>query len=116
MKEELKLPDPSMELEGQFIAELMDEDLETCVEAIQLAISAKRPKLAGKIFAILKEPVEMDEDLRKAERALAFFLINQTEEDWDEFQDIWEEYRENRKLRRFKARHRPQSNFGTRSW
>lgn len=113
----MRLPNRTEQEEETFLEQLAQEGNTTqCVAAIQDAIQEKRPQLAGKIFALIEEPVEMDEDLRKAQRALAFFLIHQREELWQEFQDHWEHYYKGNQGRRIRARHKPTLDLGTRSW
>jgi len=113
----MNLPNRSEQAEDIFLAELQKEsNTAQCVEAIQQAIQEKRPQLAGKIFALIQEPIEMDEDLKKAQRALAFFLIHQKDEQWLEFQEHWDSYYKSNQVRRIRARHKPTLDFGTRSW
>lgn len=113
----MNLPDRNEQAESIFLEQLQQEgDTSQCVEAIQQAIQQKRPQLAGKIFALIEEPIEMDEDLQKAQRALAFFLIHQKDEQWLEFQEHWDSYYKSNQGRRIRARHKPTLDFGTRSW
>ena len=112
------LPPRTMNEEKLFLVRLKEEGVtESYVEAIQVAIKEKRPQLAGKIFALITEPIEMEGDLRKAQRALAFFLIHQKEEQWQEVEEHWDYYyQKGRQGQRLRERHKPRLDFGTRSW
>lgn len=112
------LPKRTMEDENVFLEKLREKGVtESYVESIQAAIKEKRPLLAGKIFALITEPVEMEKDLRKAQRALAFFLIHQKEEQWQEVEEYWDYYYQKGKQgQRLRERHKPRLDFGTRSW
>ena len=114
----MNLPNRAEQEELRFLEELAQNgDTEQYILAIQKSIQEKRPQLAGKIFALIEEPVEMDGDLRKAQRALAFFLIHQREELWQEFQEHWDSYyHKSNQGRRIRARHKPTLDFGMRSW
>jgi len=113
----MNLPKRNEEAERNFVTQLMESaSQEECIAMIDAAIKERRPKLAGRIFALLKEPITMDENLRKAEQALAFFLIHQKEEQWSEVESFWEVYIRPRRSSRLRERHRPRSEFGTRSW
>ena len=114
----MNLPGRTEQEESIFLAKLAEEENTTqCVEAIQLAIQERRPQLAGRIFALITEPIELDDGLKKAQRALAFFLIHQKEEQWLEFQEYWDSYyHKSNQGRRIRARHKPTLDFGTRSW
>ena len=69
----MNLPNRTEQEERSFLEALTQNgDTEQYILAIQKSIQEKRPQLAGKIFALIEEPVEMDGDLRKAQRALAF--------------------------------------------
>lgn len=125
---------PPPHVENDFI-ESLSTNLQTgaCTqeelrELISLAIEAKRPRLASKLFAFLENPPENDPELAKAQRALSLFFVQnkdmQEEEreiswadiDWQQIALFWQQLQQSPQGRRMRNRHMPRQQYGMRAW
>ncbi|MEZ4322060.1 MAG: hypothetical protein R3F61_31600 [Myxococcota bacterium] len=107
----LELPGRHPDEEDAFVSEWMDsDDTDALVEMVSLAVEARRPHLAGRLFQLLDEQIDPEpgSPLDRAARAARMFLLAKTrpeDHSWSELDDAWAAARRAR-VRRIKQRWR----------
>ena len=123
---------PTPDREDLFLKELPShleckEDPQDYVKSlIQLAINAKRPRLAGLLFTHLPNQNETDPTVQRAQQTLRLILIDApqvpSDEYWNEVQEQWTQIEFTKPGHRLRSRHHPRAQqnprnqFGSRSW
>ncbi len=106
-----ELPERTTEAEDAFVtAHAEAEDTEALVTAIQAAMAARRPRLAGRLVGLLEESVEIEagSELARAQQAAALLLHQDLPPEhvsWSELEDAWSRVRA-RRMKRIKRRMR----------
>jgi hypothetical protein len=86
------------------------DDTDALVELVSLAIEARRPRLAGRLFQLVDERIDPEpgSSLDRAARAARMFLVNKTrpeDQSWSALEEAWITARRSR-VRRIKQRWR----------
>lgn len=108
---ELELPARRPEAEDAFVEAWLDsDDTDGLVEVVGLAIEARRPTLAGRLFQLLDDRIDPEpgSPLERAARAARMLLFQKTtpeDHSWSELDDAWAAARRAR-VRRIKQRWR----------
>ena len=108
----MALPDRAPEAEEAFIERFRQPDADTdlLVEAIGLAMDARRPLLAARLVTLLDDHVEIPagSDLDRARQAARFVVMHKPspeDRSWSALEDAWRDVRQVR-MRRIKRRMR----------
>jgi len=105
----MALPERNAAAEDAYVLAMSDnDDMDLLIEAIEAAISARRPMLSARLVNLLGEQVEIEPGsaLAQAQRAAGLVILARgTPEDrsWSELEDAWRNARKNRMHR---IRHR----------
>ena len=86
---------------------------------ISAAIEARRPQLAGKLFQLLDDTHTQDPNLLKAQKALAFLLIEENQHSdthWEDVQSSWAAFVPSKAGQRLRDRHHPSSKLSDSNW
>jgi len=105
----MSLPERSEEAEQAFVASwASEEDPEALAEVITVALDARRPRLAARLFGLLDERVEIEPGtaLDRARTASRLLLHDSPDPSaWVEMEDAWAEVRR-RRMERIRRRMR----------
>ena len=115
---------PSPEQETHFLQTLKDtlsaQPDDYLQSLIQRSLDMKRPKLAGKIFALLPPSNNPNPAFARAQQALRLMLLNipdkPDEQYWENISTQWNSICSSGAFRRLRSRHKPVNTFGSRSW
>jgi len=106
-----ELPARTRDAEDAFLsAWLAVDDPDAIAEMVEIAMDARRVKLAARLVGLLgdKATIEPGSDLDRAQKAAALFVMNKpspAEQSWADFEDAWAAVRR-RRMRRIKERMR----------
>lgn len=107
------LPDRDEGSEDAFVAGWSDsDDTDALVELVTLAIEARRPRLAGRLFQLVDDRIDPEPGsaLDRAARAARLFMFERTrpeDHSWSALEEAWVDARRGR-VRRIKQRWRDQ--------
>jgi len=103
------LPEPDPRAEDAFVQSWMEsKDLEGLIDAVTVALDARRPLLAARLVGLLEGRVDFEpgSDLERASRAAQFLLVNpKAQHAFDDFTDAWRSARRS-KVNRIKQQQR----------
>jgi len=107
MAVELPRPDDE-EVFIQTMLDADDADDARLIEAVELAMTARRPSLAGRLVQLVSHDLEVvpGSAVARARRAAEFLVLHKPrpeDNSWSELEDAWKELRQQR-MRRYRKR------------